>query len=103
MILRKHRICLAENQGDVRSSFELRGCFDKWCSISLAEHDPRLGVQTPPRKSYNPFDSDDEGIDGYMRNNVNYDIKSFEKNADSLTFHLDTADLSWEEAILAHS
>ena len=38
-----------------------------------------------------------------MRNNVNYDIKSFEKNADSLTFHLDTADLSWEEAILAHS
>ncbi|KAJ8436363.1 hypothetical protein Cgig2_017159 [Carnegiea gigantea] len=67
------------------------------------EDDPGLGVQTPPHKSYNPFDSDDEDIDGYMRNNVNYDIKSFEKNADSLTFHLDTVDLSWEEAILAHS
>lgn len=67
------------------------------------EHDPGLGVQTPPRKSFNPFDSDDEDTDDYMKNNVNYDIKSFEKNADSLTFHLDTADLSWEEAILAHS
>lgn len=67
------------------------------------EHDPGLGIQTPPRKSYNPFDSDGEDTDGYVRNNVNYDIKSFEKNADSLTFHFDAADLSWEEAILAHS
>uniref|UniRef100_A0A7C9AC21 Uncharacterized protein n=1 Tax=Opuntia streptacantha TaxID=393608 RepID=A0A7C9AC21_OPUST len=67
------------------------------------EHDPGLGVQTPPRKSYNPFDSDEEDTDGYMRSNVNYEIKSFEKSADSLTFQLDSADLSWEEAILAHS
>lgn len=67
------------------------------------EHDPGHGVQTPSRKSYNPFDSDDDDTNGYVRTNVNYDIRSFEKNAESLTFHLDTADLSWEEAILAHA
>ncbi|KAK9707133.1 hypothetical protein RND81_07G174500 [Saponaria officinalis] len=65
-----------------------------------------LGVQSPPRKSYNPFDSDDEieAGNGYVKSNLNgYDIKSFETNADSLTFHLNSSDVSWEEAILTHS
>lgn len=70
----------------------------------MAENDHVIGVQTPPRKSYNPFDSDDEDTDAYAKSCVNgYDIKSFETTADSLTFHLDTSDLSWEEAILSHS
>ncbi|KAL9225851.1 hypothetical protein vseg_001730 [Gypsophila vaccaria] len=70
------------------------------------EKDHVLGVQSPPRKSYNPFDSDDEieASDGFAKSNLNgYDIKSFETNADSLTFHLDNSDVSWEEAILSHS
>lgn len=70
----------------------------------MAENENVLGVQTPPRKSYNPFESDDEDADAYTKSNIKgYDITSFETTADSLTFHLDTSDLSWEEAILGHS
>ena len=70
----------------------------------MAENENVLGAQTPPRKSYNPFESDDEDADAYTKSNINgYDITSFETTADSLTFHLDTSDLSWEEAILGHS
>uniref|UniRef100_A0A803L7N3 Uncharacterized protein n=1 Tax=Chenopodium quinoa TaxID=63459 RepID=A0A803L7N3_CHEQI len=68
----------------------------------MAENDLVIGVQTSPRKSYNPFDSDDE--DTNVKDNINgYDIKSFESTPDSLTFHLDSSDLSWEEAIIGHS
>ncbi|KMT08720.1 hypothetical protein BVRB_6g139930 [Beta vulgaris subsp. vulgaris] len=68
------------------------------------ENEHVLGVQTPPRKSYNPFDSDDEDSNTYAKSNINgYDIKSFESTPDSLTFHLDSGNLSWEEAILNHS
>uniref|UniRef100_A0A803KVJ9 Uncharacterized protein n=1 Tax=Chenopodium quinoa TaxID=63459 RepID=A0A803KVJ9_CHEQI len=68
----------------------------------MAENDLVIGVQTSPRKSYNPFDSDDEDTD--VKNNIDgYDIKSFETSPDSLTFHLDSSDLSWEEAIIGHS
>ncbi|XP_074280210.1 uncharacterized protein LOC141605383 isoform X2 [Silene latifolia] len=70
------------------------------------EKDHVLGIQSPPRKSYNPFDSDDEveATSGPVKSNLNgYDIKSLETNADSLTFHLDSSDVSWEEAILNHS
>ncbi|KAH9614178.1 hypothetical protein KSS87_001308 [Heliosperma pusillum] len=72
----------------------------------LTEKDHVLGIQSPPRKSYNPFDSDDEieATNGRVKSNLNgYDIKSFKTNADSLTFHLDSSDVSWEEAILNHS
>lgn len=68
------------------------------------ENEPGFAVQTALRKSYNPFDSDDEDADGFVKSNINaYDIKGFEKNDESLTFHLGDSDISWEEAIFGHS
>lgn len=65
------------------------------------ENEHMVGLQTSPRKSYNPFDSDDEDTNAKSKFN-GYDIKSFETTPDSLTFHLDSSNLSWEEAILGH-
>ncbi|XP_021838899.1 uncharacterized protein [Spinacia oleracea] len=67
------------------------------------ENEHVVSVQTSPRKSYNPFDSDDEDTNDKSNNITGYDIKSFETSPDSLTFHLDSSNFSWEEAILGHS
>ncbi|KAL8142308.1 hypothetical protein V2J09_015340 [Rumex salicifolius] len=59
---------------------------------------------SPPRKSYNPFDSDDDTLDSpglksenvfTEENRIGVDLKALDESADAL----DNGDLSWEEAV----
>lgn len=73
------------------------------------ENDPENFNPSPPRKSYNPFDSDDDALDSpglmsenmYVKENLNgFDLRAFEKSSDTVLFHVDNGEFLWEEDVL---
>ncbi|GAB2297128.1 hypothetical protein Dimus_031226 [Dionaea muscipula] len=52
------------------------------------DNNPAFSHPSSPRKSYNPFDSDDDLLDTSV--------------VDALPFHMNNGDFPWEEAILVH-
>ncbi|GMH26192.1 hypothetical protein Nepgr_028035 [Nepenthes gracilis] len=63
------------------------------------DNDAGICSPSPPRKSYNPFDSDDDQLDTPApKDNFNgFDLKSFENNSDSSPFHLRNIGFPWED------
>ncbi|GMH27557.1 hypothetical protein Nepgr_029400 [Nepenthes gracilis] len=73
------------------------------------DNDPGFSHTSPPRKSYNPFDSDDDPFETpgpnsenmFMKDNFNnFDLKEFEKDAGALPFYMNNGDVPWNEAMI---
>ncbi|GAB4829011.1 hypothetical protein Ancab_018668 [Ancistrocladus abbreviatus] len=76
------------------------------------DNDPGFRLSSPPRKSYNPFDSDDDtletsglkAVNGFRKDSYNdFDLRAFQSEGDRLSFHMNNGDFSWDEAIPGHS
>ncbi|KAL8161439.1 hypothetical protein V2J09_012928 [Rumex salicifolius] len=94
------RMCLQKGRGQ---RFEVIAS-----GRAKAENDLGNRHPSPPRKSYNPFDSDDDALDSpglksenmYAKENLNgFDLKAFEKSSDTVIFHMDNGEFLWEEDV----
>ncbi|GAB2248401.1 hypothetical protein Droror1_Dr00008283 [Drosera rotundifolia] len=72
---------------------------------------PVLLCPSLPRKSYNPFDSDDDPLDSpatradnvlTIDDPIHFGMESFDRSIDTLPFHVNGVDLPWGEPILVH-
>ncbi|GMH01816.1 hypothetical protein Nepgr_003655 [Nepenthes gracilis] len=76
------------------------------------DYDPGFLHSNPQCKFYNPFDSDDDPSNTcrpksekeFIKDNFSgFDLKAFEKDADTLPFRMRNGGFPWDETILCHS